>query len=124
MADGKKISQLPVADPLDGSELLVLVQGGATKQSNARSVTAYSRLGYLILCADWDLSSGVVPTTGGTGEAGEIERGNQFYISVGGAVSLPDGGHALTGMIFQARVNNPGTDITDTSKWLVSQTIT
>ena len=41
MSDGTKISDLPLADPLDGSEETVIVQNEATKRSSDYATTFY-----------------------------------------------------------------------------------
>lgn len=39
MADDKRISELPVADTLTGTELMEVVQGGVNKQTNSQAVS-------------------------------------------------------------------------------------
>jgi hypothetical protein len=56
-------------------------------------------------CGNWDASGGSFPTTGGTGTAGAIKKGNAFEVSVAGTM----GGEAFdVGDIFRAVVDAPG----------------
>ena len=80
--------------------------------------------GGIVYCGDWDLSTDVVPQTGGTGTAGAIGKGNLFYVDVG-AVNLtgPDGGNILTGYIAIARIDVPGINLADRTKWILLTSI-
>ena len=80
--------------------------------------------GTIVYCGDWNLSLDVVPQTGGTGTAGAINKGNLFYVDVG-AVNLtgPDGGKILKGYIAMARINVPGIDLSDRTKWILLTSI-
>jgi len=80
--------------------------------------------GTIIYCGDWDLSLDVVPQTGGTGAAGAIGKGNLFYVDIG-AVNLtgPDGGRILTGYIAIARIDVPGINLADRTKWILITSI-
>ena len=94
--------------------------------------TAYNKInlnftelyGSVIYCGDWDLSLDVVPQTGGTGASGAINKGNLFYINVG-AVNLtgPDGGKILKGYLAMARIDVPGIDLSDRTKWILLTSI-
>lgn len=83
--------------------------------------------GTIILCdSSWDLSGNIVPVTGGTGSGGTIKKGNLFYIETGSdgtIVKGPDGGPVLAGWFALARKNNPGTDLSDTTAYILMPTI-
>jgi hypothetical protein len=56
-------------------------------------------------CGSWDASTGSYPSTGGTGTAGAIKKGNLFFISVAGNI----GGTQLgVGDSIRALVDSPG----------------
>ena len=64
------------------------------------------RNGCPIDCGNYDASVGSLPSTGGTGNAGAIQRYNEFFFSVGGVI---DGNYYPAGTIARALVNNPST---------------
>lgn len=92
--------------------------------TNVFIAESVSAAGTLVYCGDWDLSLDVVPQTGGTGTSGAIAKGNFFYVDVG-AVNLtgPDGGRILTGYIAIARIDVPGINLADRTKWILIQSI-
>ena len=85
--------------------------------------------GTIVFCGEWDLSTNVIPQTGGTGAANSIKQGNQFFIRIGVDTDLPgfptgsDGGPLIAGYMMQAAINNPGIQTQDTTKWYIFQTI-
>jgi hypothetical protein len=85
----------------------------ATLRSNGDTATLTSAQAYAdsllvsvyIDCGNWDASTGLFPTTGGTGTSGAIKKGNAFEVSVAGTI----GGQAFdVGDIIRALVNTPG----------------
>lgn len=84
--------------------------------------------GMMVLCVDedgngWDLSNNVVPQTGGTGNSGSIKKGNAFPVDIGNqygeTVVGRDGGPIAAGTIALARVNIPGINLADVTKWML-----
>lgn len=67
----------------------------------------------VIDCGNVDLSSGNMPTTGGTGAAGAIRKGNMFTVIEAGTVS---GVFIDEGAEIKAQDNAPGNDLT---KWRI-----
>jgi hypothetical protein len=61
----------------------------------------------------WDASSNTYPTTGGTGDAGAIESGNWWYVTVGGTLG---GTQVYVRDTITALVNAPGQT---GSNWLI-----
>ena len=62
----------------------------------------------IVDCGGFDASSGLYPSTGGTGVAGVPNRGNVFYVTV---ASAPDGNGDVkfpVGSKWMAKVNTPG----------------
>lgn len=75
-----------------------------TKYPTVQAVKAYADslvAGAVVDCGNWDASGNVFPTTGGTGAAGAIAKGNLFFVSVAGvlgglAVNIGDSFRALS----------------------------
>lgn len=67
----------------------------------------------VIDCGNADLSSGNMPTTGGTGSAGAIKKGNQFTVTISGTVS---GVFIEVGSEIKALTDTPENDLT---KWRI-----
>lgn len=67
----------------------------------------------VIDCGNVDLSSGDMPTTGGTGVAGAIKKGNMFTVIEAGTVS---GVFIDEGAEIKAQDNAPANDLT---KWRI-----
>ena len=105
---------------IGNNEITIIVTGGISDGSSELPD------GVLINCGRWDLSTDVVPQTGGTGTAGAIKNGNRFYIEIGssGGVIGPDGGPVIAGFIAEAQIDTPGINLADTDKWLLIPTIT
>lgn len=62
-------------------------------------------IGNVVLVGEWDASVDLFPTTGGTGFAGAIQKGNEFDITVGGILGGVDVGSGAT---IRAKVDSPG----------------
>lgn len=61
--------------------------------------------GTVVLCGNYDASTNTFPTSGGTGTAGAIKKGNEFDISVAGTL----GGEAVPiGATIRAKIDTPG----------------
>ena len=61
--------------------------------------------GIIIKCADWDASVNTFPTGSGTGPAGAIKNGNEYYVTIAGLV----GGYPVNpGAILRAKIDDPG----------------
>lgn len=56
-------------------------------------------------CGNWDASIGTYPSTGGTGAAGAIKKGNLFFVSVAGTIA---GIVVNVGDSIRALVDTPG----------------
>lgn len=97
----------PVSTAQAAADAVVLSTANAYSDSLLVSV--------FVDCGNWDASGGLFPTTGGTGTAGAIKKGNAFEISVAGTM----GGEAFdVGDIIRALVNTPGQTL---SNWAVSE---
>lgn len=62
--------------------------------------------GIVIFCGDYDASSDLFPSSGGTLEGGVPAKGNQFYLSPNGGVL--GGIFVPAGMMIMAKINTPG----------------
>lgn len=100
----KKITELPVASDLTGSELFEVVQGGVNKQTTAALVNPFR--------GDW-AGTNAFPATGGTFTGGVPAAGNRWRLTntltIGGTDIYPPG------TIIEAAINTPGQT---TANWL------
>ena len=87
---------------LRGSGLVVSRSGS---RLTAQVVDITLLIGNVVLVGDWDASVDLFPTTGGTGLAGAIQKGNEFDITVGGILGGVDVGSGAT---IRAKVDSPG----------------
>lgn len=83
----KKISELPAAGAITGSELVEIVQGGVNKQTTTQAVSS----GVSQFRGVHDASGNTLPSTGGSGTAGALVGGDHWYISVTGSLDPGDG---------------------------------
>lgn len=102
----KKFTELTAADALTGIEVLAVVQGGTSKKTTAAAIALSS--------GHWrgayDLSVDAYPSSGGSGEGGSIQSGDEWYVSVSGDLDL-EGLGIITinaGALIKALVNTPG----------------
>lgn len=74
----------------------------------------------IIDCGQWNLATNQLPDSGGSGEGGAIEKGNEFYSPTASTTLLGrDGGIIPANVFLRAMTNNPGQDIL---KWAVIYT--
>lgn len=108
----KKITQLPVASTLDGSEQFEVVQGGTSKQTTAAAIASTSSPSL----TDWDMSTEEFPSNS--------VRGKRYYGVNGPTDSLVDraGGLIPNSVFLTSLVNNAST--TDPTDWAIEYTIT
>lgn len=119
MAD-KKTSEFDDAAPLEGDELVALVQAG----ENVRiSLTDFlrqiwglsSEFVVIVDCGEWDVSGNLFPTSGGTGLGGMVERGDEFKI-VGDGTLGESPVQENQKLILRAMYDDPQQD---ESKWKI-----
>ncbi len=112
MAD-KKISELPVADTLTGSELAEVVQGGVNKRAPA------SQFGVNHYRGVYDLSTEAYPSSGGTGTGGIPAAGDYWIGGNSGDFDVEDIG---TVTLFRgAMLIYIGGTVSDPNSWVVKQ---
>lgn len=100
MAD-KKISQLPSASTLDGTEYTVLVQGGVNVKVQVSEISGANAIANV---GDWDASVNTYPLVrGDTG--GVIKKNNEFNITVSGTMGVNP---VVPGLIARALRDSPG----------------
>jgi hypothetical protein len=105
----KKISELTAAGTLTGAELIEVVQGGANVKTTVAAITGAKWRGA------YDASGNTFPAAGtGSGTAGAIVAGDEYYLSVAGTL---DGGLWPIGTLVKALVDTPGQT---TTNWRLS----
>lgn len=74
--------------------------------------------GTVVIASNFDLSGGTIPTTGGKGSGGAIEKGNLFPVTVGGTITgwASETAYIPAGAWMIAKVDTPGQT---ESNWLV-----
>lgn len=105
----KKISQLPTAATLDGTEYLEIVQSGVSKK------VASSNLGGGSSLTDWDMSTNLF-------SSGSL-RGQRYYGINGPTTTLFDrlGSVIPNGVFATSLEDNAST--TDPTKWAIEYTV-
>lgn len=105
----KKISQLPTATTLDGTEYLEIVQSGVSKKVLKSILVVGSAL------TDWDMSTNLF-------SSGSV-RGQRYYGINGPTTTLLDrlGSVIPNGVIATSLEDNAST--TDPTKWAIEYTI-
>lgn len=108
LANSKKITELTTASSIVGDELVEVVQDGVNKKVAVSNIgggggTAYWRGSY-------DLSVNAYPSSGGSGTAGAIQSGDEWYVSVGGDLDVTGLGVITInpGAIIKSLVDTPG----------------
>lgn len=110
---GLKLSAGATINNIDNSGTSFLQTDGVTAYSVQQMIAAAVDAG-VSFRTTWDASGGTFPTTGGSGTAGAVEKGNWWYISVAGTLA---GQSVVAGDWITALVNTPGQT---GSNWLVS----
>lgn len=87
----KKFTELPAADALTGSEIVAVVQDGASKQSTVQDIANLAPgggSGQAYWRGAYDASGNTYPAAGtGSGGGGAIQAGDRWYLSVGGTLN-------------------------------------
>lgn len=101
--DNDRIGQANGIPQLDGA--------GKIPAGQLPVITAAPAPGSFIICDPWDATGGIAPTSGGTGPAGAIRKGNAFPLT---GTGLIDGEEisAITWLV--AKTDDPAQDFT---KW-------
>lgn len=115
----KKISELPAAGALSGAELVEAVQGGVNVQTTVQAI-ADMGAGASFFRGAYDASGDTYPAAGaGSGTAGAIQAGDEWYVSVSGQLTARTGSMIVeVGTILKALTNVPGQTATN---WAVIQ---
>lgn len=125
LSGSKKITELPAATtPLDGTELIEVVQNGFNKKVAAANLSggSFSLAGVVRHRGDFSLSGNVFPSTGGTGSAGAVEANNRWRVSAASTTLFDENGDVIPeGAMIEAIVDSPST--TDASDWFISYTV-
>jgi len=103
-----------------GTPLVPTATAGTNTQQIASTAFVKNEInsavsGLLDLRGDYDASSNVYPSTGGSGASGAIEKGDAWYVSVDGVLNSTQ---VEAGDLIFAKVNIPGT--TD-ANWAIIQ---
>jgi hypothetical protein len=113
--NSKKITELPAGSALSGPELFEAVQSGQNVKITATQIATFTGGGGGGGVDHWrgayDLSVDAYPSSGGSGVAGAIQSGDEWYVSVIGDLDVTGLGVITinTGAIIKALVNTPGT---------------
>lgn len=108
----KKITDLPQAYALDGTEAVEVVQAGISKQAHISDFPTGGGSGTNKFRGNYDASTNVFPSTLGSGIAGLIMAGDEWVISVSNTSGL-DGGIWPVGTILKSLVDAPGQTVTN-----------
>lgn len=87
----KKITDLALASALSGTEPIEVVQGGANKQTTTQAIANLASGATSQFRGVHDASGNTLPSTGGSGTAGALVAGDEWYISVTGNLDPGDG---------------------------------
>lgn len=90
------------------------VEGASWTEVSATVIAPTLPANMVIDCGNHDASTNLFPTTGGTGTAGAIKRGNQFDITVAGTLGGVD---VEPGATVRAKVDTPGQTL---GNWVIN----
>jgi hypothetical protein len=115
----KKISELANAGALTGAELIEAVQGGVNVKTTAQAIADLGS-GASFFRGAYNASGNAYPAAGtGSGTAGAIQAGDEWYVSVSGQITARTGSMIVeVGTILKALTNVPGQTVTN---WAVIQ---
>lgn len=118
LGNGKKISQLPDASSLSGSEYFEVAQLGESRKVLASAIIGGGAIVYFR--GAYDASGDAYPATGGNGPAGTPAAGDEWYVSVSGDIDV-EGLGVITvypGALLKSLITTPGQT---PSNWKVTQ---
>lgn len=122
---GKKITSLPSGGTLDGTELFESVQSGVSVKVTAQQIADLAAsggtlpTGINVYIGTYDASSNHLPSTGGTGPAGVVLKGNYWIVSVASTtLTMADGSLIPVGQVILAKKDFPSTtNVADWAFW-------